>query len=241
MPPLIRFVPLIFIMAATSLLAQTTDDSYAQIPILGESGEKKLQGGDVKGAVEDLKKAFEASRELARQYPQEIAYSENAYFYLGRLAYAFGTVNDFSNALQMAEPGARGYAQMAAADPSAENKGKASDALGALAWYQMLTKDGPGAEASARQSLELDPGNNMVKVNLAHALLVSGKLAEAKAIYEAERNATTSDGRSVRDVILKDFDTMEAAGVRNESIGALRKELGGKAAAPRRKKSTGAV
>ena len=241
MPSLIRFVPLIFIMAATSLLAQTTDDSYAQIPILGESGEKKLQGGDVKGAVEDFKKAFEASRDLARQYPQEIAYSENAYFYLGRLAYAFGTINDFPNALQMAEPGARGYAQMAAADPSAENKGKASDALGALAWYQMLTKDGPGAEASARQSLELDPSNTMVKVNLAHALLVNGKLAEAKAIYKAERHATTSDGRSVRDVILKDFDTMEAAGVRNESIGALRKELGGKAGASRRKKSTGAV
>jgi hypothetical protein len=82
-----------FWMSAASSVAQQTTatpaDLYAQIPILGASGDSKLLSGDVRGAVDDFKKAFEGSRTLSQQYPQEPAYRENAYYYLGRLASAF--------------------------------------------------------------------------------------------------------------------------------------------------------
>ena len=225
---LARFVALVFVCGnALPLCAQTTDDSYAQIPVFGASGEKKLQSGDAKGAIEDFKKAFEASRDLSRQYPQEPAYSENAYFYLGRLASAFGLVNDIPSALQMSEPGARGYAEMATANPTPDNIEKATQALGQLAWYQVLSKYGPGAEASARQALALTPASSLVKVNLAHALLLNGKRKEALAIYTAEAATVTGDGRKVRDVILQDFADMEAAGIRNGGIADAQKALGG--------------
>jgi tetratricopeptide (TPR) repeat protein len=185
------------------------------------------------GAIEEFKKAFEASRELRRQYPDEPAYSENAYYYLSRLATSFGKTGNIPQAAEMAEPAARGYAEIATSNPSAENKENAANALGVLAWYQMLANKGTAAEASARQALQFTPDSTMVNINLAHALLLNGKRAEAEAIYKAMRPLKGADGRSLRDVILEDFDAMEAAGLNTPAIGELRETLGGA-------KSTGA-
>ena len=220
-----------FSISATSLHAQQNAappaDLYAQIPVLGEAGEKKLQSGDTRGAIEDFRKAFEGSRTLSQQYPQEAAYRENAYYYLGRLASAFGSLNDVPAALQMAEPSGRGYAEMAAAAATPENKEKAADALNRLAWFQMLSGNGPAAEATARQALASMPDSGFIQVNLAHALLVSGKREEARALYTQVRTQSAGDGRTMRDVIVDDFDVMQKTGVRAEGMDAIRKELGG--------------
>ena len=202
-------------------------DLYAQIPVLGESGEKKLQGGDTRGAIEDFQKAFEGSRTLSQQYPQEVVYRENAYYYLGRLASAFGSLNDVPNALQMAEPSARGYVEIATANPTPENKEKAADALNRLAWLQMLSNNAAAAEASARQALALLPDSAFIQVNLAHALLVNGKRDEARDIYMQVHSQDAGDGRTMRDVILQDFDVMQSAGITAETLAPIRTALGG--------------
>ena len=220
-----------FSIFATSVIAQqnaaTPADLYAQIPVLGESGEKKLQSGDMRGAVDDFKKAFEGSRTLSQQYPQEAAYRENAYYYLGRLASAFARLEDIPAALQMAEPSARGYAEMAAADATPQNKEKAADALNRLAWVQVLSEDGAAAEASARQALTFAPEAAVIEMNLAHALLINGRRDEARAIYNRIKSGDAGEGRTLREVILEDFDAMQKAGIPNDTIAPVRAELGG--------------
>ncbi len=231
----LAFTVCAFFICATSLVAQQNaaprDDLYAQIPVLGESGEKKLQSGDTQGAIEDFRKAFEGSRTLSQQYPQEAAYRENAYYYLGRLASAFGSLNDIASALQMAEPSARGYAEIVAADPSAANKEKAADALSRLAWFQVLSNNGAAAEASARQALTHAPAETTINVNLAHALLISGKTEEARTLYMAAKSQPAADGRDTREIILNDFDVMQTAGVPASTIAPMRTALGGGAGA----------
>ena len=227
----LAFTVCAFFTCAVPLIAQQNaappPDLYAQIPVLGESGEKKLQSGDTRGAIEDFQKAFEGSRTLSQQYPQEAAYRENAYYYLGRLASAFGSLNDIASALQMAEPSARGYAEIASANATPENKEKAADALNRLAWLQMLSNNAAAAEASARQALALLPDSDFIQVNLAHALLVSGKEHEARAIYMQVASQSAGDGRTMRDVILQDFEVMEKAGIADESLDPIRTALGG--------------
>lgn len=217
-------------ICASSLSAQQNatpaGDLYAQIPSLRDSGEKKLQSGDRRGAIDDFTKAFEASRALSQRYPDEPAYRENAYFYQGRLASTFAEANDIPSALQMAEPSARGYAEMAASDATPENKEKAADALGRLALIQVLGQDGAAGEKSAREALALAPESTLIKVNLAHALLLNGTREEALALYKAAAGESASDGRSVRDIILDDFAAMEKTGTPDETIAPMRAALG---------------
>jgi hypothetical protein len=127
----------------------------------------------------------------------------------------------------MAAPSARGYADIAAADATPENKQKAADALNRLAWVQVLSKDGAAAEASARQALTFSPNAAVVQMNLAHALLISGKRDEARAIYAAIQSGDAGEGRTLREVILADFDAMQEAGVPDDTIASVRAELGG--------------
>ena len=207
----------------------TDEQTSAQIPVWGESGEKKVQSGDLQGAIEDFKKAFEGSRELRRKYPQEPTYSENAYYYLNRLANAFSRAGNIPQAVQMADPAARGFAELARNSPdNAVYKENATSAFGTLAWYQVLNKEPAAGEKSAREALQFTPDSMMANINLAHALLLTGKRAEAEAIYKAMRPLTGADGRSMRDVILEDFDAIEAAGISNAAIPELRQTLGGK-------------
>ena len=232
-----------FCVCATSVVAQQNGgppaDLYAQIPVLGDSGEKKLQNGDVRGAIGDFKAAFESSRTLTQQYPQEAAYRENAYYYLGRLAAAFARANDIPSALQMAEQSARGYEEIAAADATPENKEKAADALNRLAWVQVLSRDGAAGEASARQALTFVPDAAVIQMNLAHALLINGRRNEAGEIYNRIKSGDAGDGRTLREVILEDFDMMQKAGVPNATLAPVRTELGGAKGTGRRAKQGG--
>ena len=231
-----------FWVCAASAIAQeptaTPADLYAQIPVLGESGDQKLQSGDVRGAVDDFKKAFEGSRTLSQQYPQEAAYRENAYYYLGRLAAAFARANDIPSALQMADQSARGYAEIATADATPASKEKAADALSRLAFIQVLSRDGVSAEASARQALTFSPDAALIQMNLAHALLINGKRDEARAIYSAVKSRDAGEGRTLREVILEDFAVMQKAGVPIETVAPLRSELGGGEGPARRRKQS---
>jgi tetratricopeptide (TPR) repeat protein len=212
--------------AQENATAPAADEAYTQIPKWGAAGEQKLEAGDPRGAIAEFRKAFEAARELRRQYPDEPAYTENAYFYLGRLGVAFAAAGDYENAAAMMDPSARGYVGFASEFPTPENREKAAIALGQLAWYQVLTGKGADAARNARQALELDPSLTVVRVNLAHALLVDGREGEAEALYLKDRDAVAEDGRPFRDIILEDFDAMEKAGISNATITRVRQALG---------------
>lgn len=201
-------------------------ETTAKIPILGESGQAKLEKGDVRGAIADFKQAFELSRELIRADPNQAAYSENAYYYLGRLAAAFATAGEMANALQMQDPGARGYEELAVSDPNPGNKQKASSAIGDLAWYQLLNRKPAEALANARKALELDPAQTGNKTTQAHALLLTGQEAEAKTLYQAERSMVLPSGMKFEQAVLEELAALEKHGTQAPQFNEIRKLYG---------------
>lgn len=210
----------------------STAEASAKIPVLGESGQAKLEGGDARGAIADFNQAFELSRDLVRVYPNQTAYSENAYFYLSRLAAAFATAGEMANALQMQEPGAEGYTELAAANPTPANKQKAASAIGDLAWYQLLNRKPAEALANVRRALEFDPAQTGNKTTLAHALLLTGQVAEARAIYQAERSTVLPNGMKFEQAVLEEFAALEKHGTQAPQFDEIRKLYGASIAAP---------
>ena len=202
------------------LFAQSDANAVAtelesKITEVGEAGEIKLQNGDAAGAAQDFKQAFEWSQQLAE--------NENAYFYLSRLAQALTVAGDFPNAVKMQERAARGYKNLSATTPSDETEASAATAIGALAWYQILNNNPQAAGESAREALALDARQIWVKSNLAHALLLTGKVKEAKAIYRAEQSTLLpGHGLTFEQFVLGDFVQMEKAGIRDPRIEQIR-------------------
>lgn len=98
---------------------------------------------------------------------------------------------------------AEGLADPAAAAPDFVN----------LSWYAILARDFTGAEEAARRSMELQPSWSS-EVNLAHALMLQDRLAEADAIYDSHRGERRDfDGRRWEDIVAGDFAAFRANGV----------------------------
>src|SRR5262249_1560022 len=71
-------------------------------------------------------------------------------------------------------------------DYYAEHKDTASDlsvAYGGLAWGEVLSGDFENAVNDAQAGLKLDSEQRWINVNLAHGLLFSGRVDEARALY----------------------------------------------------------
>jgi tetratricopeptide (TPR) repeat protein len=81
-----------------------------------------------------------------------------------------------------------------------------------VAFGQLFAGDHAGAEASSRQALALVPGGTVFETNLAHALMMQERIAEADGIYLGNRG-TDLGGRRWEDVVRADFDRLRRNGV----------------------------
>lgn len=203
-----------------------TPSMAKQVQALDAAGSQKFEAGDPAGAVEDFKRAFELARQRANRTPDEPAVAAEVYELLGKLAPAFSAAGDLANALKTQQRCADGFLKIATDDATAENKEKAGGALGRLAWYELLSGDAASALTSARRAVEMDPAQLWVKANLAHALLATGAIEDAKMIYRAERTNDLGDGTAFEEGVLADFEKMERAGVGGEGIGEVREMYG---------------
>jgi tetratricopeptide (TPR) repeat protein/CHAT domain-containing protein len=102
-----------------------------------------------------------------------------------------------------------------------------SDALGQLAWFALFTKDFDEALVATERALALAPDHFWIETNHAHALLFSGHLDEARALYLAHKGKQLrrNDYRTWEEVIAGDFEALQRAGLNhaafNEIIAAL--------------------
>ena len=200
----------------------------AKLPELGESGQRKLEAGDMQGALEDFQQATQWAEQLTKAHPEEPAYTQNLFYYLDRTAATFAAAGRVADAVNIQKPVAEGYRELAAVDESDAAKSKAAIAFEHLAWYQILAGDAAAALESAREATALDANDVSVKAHLAHALLLNGKQEEAKAIYAAERGARLPDGRTFEQGVLAEFATMEKAGITHPGIADIRVLYGAK-------------
>lgn len=223
-------------LASTSFAqAPNLTEIAAKIPAVGESGQRKLDAGDYKGALTDFNQAVQWSNQLVQAYPQEPAYAANLFFYVSRLAAVYANTDEWANAVKLQESAANGFGELANGDPTEERKRTAGMYFGQLAWYQILKPDAKAALATANNAAAFAPAEPMVKQYRAHALLLNGSVEEAKQIYQAERGSTLHDGQNFRDAVLTDFDEMQRRGIRDSNIDNIRKMYGGSAAKAGRK------
>lgn len=90
---------------------------------------------------------------------------------------------------------------------------------GNLSWQLLFTGQYPEAEQAARKALELDNTQLWVKTNLGHSFMLRGDLKQAKQVYGTY---ITEDGSKAKTMLLKDFNALEAVGVRHKNIAKAR-------------------
>ena len=95
--------------------------------------------------------------------------------------------------------------------------GKAGDltasALANHSWYALFARQYAEVVTAADRSLKLKPKDLVPEGNRAHALMMTGRTGEAKAIYLAHRGEKLSDGRNWNDVTKEDFAQLRKAGL----------------------------
>jgi hypothetical protein len=120
---------------------------------------------------------------------------------------------------------------LAAVHQSSENGDKEdrlARALGTVSWSALLAGDISTALVTSKEAVELSRGNpklGWLNLNLAHALLISGKSLEAEAIYlngfHGDRNSTEWGG-----AIEADFRDMRLRGLPTEPMDGVEQRLG---------------
>jgi len=96
-----------------------------------------------------------------------------------------------------------------------------AEQCGSIAWGLLFRKEYQDAEKVALKGLEIDPSQEWIKTNLAHAYLFQDKIEDAKAVYLGLLDKTYG-GKSFKEILLQDFQDLEKAGVTNTNMEAMR-------------------
>jgi tetratricopeptide (TPR) repeat protein/CHAT domain-containing protein len=103
-------------------------------------------------------------------------------------------------------------------------------ALSNVAWYALLARDFSEALAASERAHTLDPSDLAVETNRAHALLLLGRVGEARALYRRYKGKPMSLANNAlwEDVIADDIEALEKSGVRVATLENINAKLGGK-------------
>jgi tetratricopeptide (TPR) repeat protein len=88
-----------------------------------------------------------------------------------------------------------------------------ADSFGSLSWYALFARRYAEALDDAERSIKLKP-NLAAETNRAHALMMLGRTADAKAIYLSHKGEPLN-GKKWEEVIFEDFDKLRKAGIEN--------------------------
>ncbi|HEY1270956.1 MAG TPA: hypothetical protein VGF08_03190 [Terriglobales bacterium] len=102
-----------------------------------------------------------------------------------------------------------------------------------LSWYQIFAQDFAGALNSCEAGSKWNSTYLPLQTNCAHALMFLGRLTEAEQIYLKYRGQKVFAGSDKlwEQVVLQDFDDLQAGGLDNPEIGKVRKLLSTQSAA----------
>lgn len=92
--------------------------------------------------------------------------------------------------------------------------------LASLSWYALFVHHYAEALDAAERSTKLGPDDLVPQGNRAHALMMLGRTAEAKAIYLAHKGEPLN-GKKWEEVIADDFGKLRKAGIENPLMGEI--------------------
>jgi tetratricopeptide (TPR) repeat protein len=180
-----------------------------------------LQGkmGQPQAALHSFRQALSLREGLAALDPEWQKELETAYRHVSEFMRPM--VGREAEALETAEQYV--LATSFAADISqAERVGKA---LGTLSWAALLAGNLPRAAWAGRHAVDLAPGLDWVKLNYAHALMLSGQREQAKEIYLAAGALSAEAAQKWKGQILADFEEMKKRRIDDSLMAEIRAQL----------------
>jgi hypothetical protein len=98
--------------------------------------------------------------------------------------------------------------------------------LSSLCWTALFAQNTQRALLAGRQAVALAPGLPSAKVNYAHALMYSEKLADAKKIYLDGLSASGEETDRWRGMIRSDFKELSERNLRHPFMAVIEREIG---------------
>jgi TPR repeat protein len=170
---------------------------------------------DYDKAREWFEKAADAGDETAESNLQELSITEAE------------KTGRYSDALKLSEA-------LEAKDEQAETKqegkpaAKTAMALNDVAWCALLSQDFTKALAAAVRAHGLLPENLMIEGNRAHALMFTGNLKDAEALYLAHKGEPIADLDNLlwERAVANDFADFRKAGLSHPMMNKIARKLG---------------
>jgi hypothetical protein len=139
---------------------------------------------------------------------------------IGLRGRAMATANDLAVALE--------FESRSPLQPTSSNLTAAANLN--LSWLQLLNRKYAEAQATAEKSLVLDLDESMrgeLNVKRAHALLLLGKVDQAKEIYESWKLKRATASSSLGSVVFRDLGVLEKLGLLDgiEGVAAIRASM----------------
>lgn len=179
---------------------------------LDRMGVVRFLVGDAGESLALLAEADGLATTLAEQDPGRIDLAAVATRAAQKLSLIAFEVGDHAGA---ADAAARNADRLAAVSSDDVGGGLYADAMNNVAWYSLFTGEATGALAAAQEATSLDPGNDGYRLNLAHALMFSGEIADARRIYASRED------ENWRQLVEADFAAFEAAGLTHPGVDAV--------------------
>jgi TPR repeat protein len=104
--------------------------------------------------------------------------------------------------------------------------GLTAEALAKLSWYGLFARQYARALDGSERAIKLNPNNLVPVATQAHALMLLGRIDEAKAIYLAHRGETLKN-KKWEQVISEDFAQLRQAGITQPMMAEIETTLSG--------------
>ena len=160
--------------------------------------------------------AFESALEHARVLAGTATVAGGGLDDLSRLmrstTLAAASVNGNGDAAKRAQQMVGAFRDIAVASGAENIAAYEAPLLSDAAWFQLLTGAFDLALASARNAAALAPDAVLYQSNLAHALMFTGAVDDARNIYLAHKDAETIGGMNWQAYIASDFSALREAG-----------------------------
>ena len=109
-----------------------------------------------------------------------------------------------------------------------DGRRQAAEGWYGLSRYELFARDYPGVLAASEAGLALDPAYLPMWAKRAHAFLFLGQTREAEQIYRGHQGEKeqAQPNRTWEQIVAKDFDDLQKAGLTNPGIAGVRQLLG---------------
>lgn len=201
---------------AEQLTAQHPDHTEWQrdVAISQEKiGDLHAARGDLATAKTAYQRLAEISTRLADLDPKSTQNQRDVAASRSRLAAVAERQAKFIEAANLQRQAAEILSTLANKLGTESSRSEAGHAWGKLAWFQLLQRRLDHALEAARRGASLAPSEPRVALNLAHALLLGGRVAEAERIYRQNLQAVLEGERGWNRAVEDDFKTLRAKGI----------------------------